>query len=119
MGTILGYYGQVPDTAWLAAPKKIQAGDVQSWLRQITTDAWYGAQYTIKDAGDAAVACFTSACHTAFLPLAKGQVVTTISPPLFVWADARCLTRAWCVLATTTYNEDAQSCITMVDIVQA
>jgi len=48
----------------------------------------------------------------------KGQVVTTIFPPLFVWADARYLTRAWCVWATT-YNEDAQSCITMVDIVQA
>ena len=76
------------------------------------------AQYIVKDAGDATVPCFTSACHTAFLPLANGQVVTTISPPLFVWADARCPTRAWCVLATT-YNEDAQSCITMVDIVQA
>ena len=47
-----------------------------------------------------------------------GQVVTTIFPPLFVWADARYLTGAWCVWATT-YNEDAQSCITMVDIVQA
>ena len=54
------------------------------WLRQITTDAWYGCQYTVKDAGDATVACCTSACHTAFLPLAIGQVVTTISPPLFV-----------------------------------
>jgi len=64
------------------------------------------AQYTVKDAGDATVACFTNACHTAFLLLAKGQVVT------------RYLTGAWCVLATT-YNEDAQSCITMVDIVQA
>ena len=48
----------------------------------------------------------------------KGQVFTTIFPPLFVWADARYLTRAWCVW-TTTYTEDAQSCITMVDIVQA
>ena len=76
------------------------------------------AQYTVKDAGDATVACFTNACHTAFLLLAKGQVVTTIFPPLFVWADARYLTGAWCVWATT-YNEDAQSCITMVDIVQA
>ncbi len=47
-----------------------------------------------------------------------GQVLTTISPPLFVWADARYLTGACCVWATT-YNEDAQSCITMVDIVQA
>ena len=54
----------------------------------------------------------------AFLPLAIGQVVTTISSPLFVWADARCLTGAWCVLAFT-YSQDAQSCITMVDIVQA
>ena len=76
------------------------------------------AQYTVKDAGDATVACFTNACHTAFLPLAKGQVVTTISPPLFVWADARYLTGTCCVWATT-YIEDAQSCITMVDIVQA
>ena len=54
----------------------------------------------------------------AFLPLAIGQVVATISSPLFVWADARCLTGAWCVLATT-YNEYAQSCITMVDITTA
>ena len=67
---------------------------------------------------DTKVACFTNTCHTAFLLLAKGQVVTTIFPPLFVWADARYLTGVWCVLATT-YNEDAQSCITMVDIVQA
>ena len=76
------------------------------------------AQYTVKDAGDATVACFTNACHAAFLLLANGQVFTTIFPPLFVWAIARYLTRAWCVLATN-YNEDAQSCITMVDIVQA
>ena len=76
------------------------------------------AQYTVKDAGDATVACFTSAFHTAFLPLAHGQVVATISPPLFVWADARYLTGALCVLATA-YNEDAQSCITKVDTVQA
>ncbi len=76
------------------------------------------AQYTVKDAGDATVPCFTNACHTAFLLLAKGQVVTTIFPPLFVWADARCLTRAWCVLATT-YSEDAQSCVAMVDITVA
>ncbi len=47
-----------------------------------------------------------------------GQVVATISPPLFVWANARFLTGAWCVLATT-YNEDIQSCITMVDITAA
>ena len=30
----------------------------------------------------------------------------------------RCPTGAWCVLATT-YSEDAQSCITMVDITAA
>ena len=118
LGTVWDYYGQAPDAAWLAAPEKIQAGDVQSWLRHITTDAWYGAQYTVKDASDATVACCTSACHTACLPLAIGQVGTTISPPLFVWDDARCLTRACCVLATT-YNQDAQSCITMVDITAA
>ena len=76
------------------------------------------AQYTVKDASDATVACFTNACHTAFLLLAKGQVVTTIFPPLFVWADARYLTGAWCVL-DTTYNEDAQSCITMVEVTAA
>ena len=75
-------------------------------------------QYTVKDACNATAACFTNACHTAFLLLAKGQVVTTIFPPLFVWADARYLTGAWRVLATT-YTEDAPSCITMVDIVQA
>ena len=57
-------------------------------------------------------------CKDAFLPLAIGQVVTTISPPLFVWADARCITGAWCVLATA-YSEEAQSCIAMVDITAA
>ena len=75
-------------------------------------------QYTVKDAGDSTAPSFTSACHTAFLPIAIGEVVTTISPPLFVWADARCLKGAWCVLATT-YNDDAQSCITMADITAA
>ena len=54
-------------------------------------------------------------CKDAFLPLASGQVVTTISRPLFVWADARCLTGAWCVLATT-YIE---GCITNVDFTTA
>ena len=60
----------------------------------------------------------TKKCKDAFLPLAIGQVVTTISPPLFVWADARCLTGAWYVLATT-YSEDEQSCIARVDITTA
>ena len=104
LGRVWDYYMQAPNTAWLAESEKLPASSVQIWLCQISTDAWYGGQYAVKDAGDSTVPSFTSVCHTAFLPLAIGQVVTTISPPLFVWADGRCLTGAWCVLATT-YNE--------------
>ena len=42
LGTIWDYYGQVPDTAWLAAPEKMQSSDVQMWLHQLARDAWYG-----------------------------------------------------------------------------
>ena len=87
----------------------------QKNMREISADAWYGGHYTVKDAGDSTVPSFTSACHTAFLPIAIGEVVTTISPPLFVWADVRRLTGAWCALATT-YIE---GCITNVNLTTA
>ena len=63
--------------------------------------------------GDSTAPSFTSACHTAFIPIAIGEVVTTISPPLFVWANVRRLTGGRCVLATTTY---IKGCITNVDL---
>jgi hypothetical protein len=69
-------------------------------------------QYTVKDASDSTAPCFTSACHTAFLPIAIGEVVATISPPLFVWADVRRLAGGWCVLATTCIKD----CTPNVDI---
>ena len=105
LGRVWDYYMQVPDTAWLAESEKVEASSVQSWLRQISADAWYGGQCTIKDAGDSTAPSFTSACHTAFLPIAIGEVVTTISPPLIVWADVRRLTGGWCVLATTCIED--------------
>jgi hypothetical protein len=74
-----------------------------------------GGQYSVKDAADSTVPSFTNACHTACLQLTIGQVVATISPPLFVWANGRCLTGAWCVLATT-YSED---CVANVDLTAA
>ena len=118
LGKIWDYYGQVPETAWLAAPEKLRASDVQSWLRQITLDAWYCPVHCQGCRRRHSAVLHERLPHR--LPPARkmGQVVTTIFPPLFVWADARYLTRAWCVWATT-YNEAAQSCITMVDIVQA
>jgi len=42
LGTVWGYYMQVPDTAWLAEPEEVEASSAQSWLSQISTDAWYG-----------------------------------------------------------------------------
>ena len=100
---------QDPNTAWLAQSEKLQASSVHNWLREISTDAWYGGHYTVKDAGDSTVPSFTSACHTAFLPIAIGEVVTTISPPLFVWADVRRLTGGWCVLATTCIKDSTSN----------
>ena len=101
LGRVGDYYMQDPNAAWLAQSEKLPAGSVHNWLCQISTDAWYGGQYTAKDAGDSTVPSFTSACHTAFLPIAMGEVLATISPPLFVWAFVRRLTGGWCVLATT------------------
>ena len=92
LGSVWDYYMQDPNTAWLAQSEKLPAISVRSWLFQISTDAWYGGQYTVKDAGDSTVPSFMCACHTAFLPIAIGEVVTTISPPRFVWADVRRLT---------------------------
>ena len=76
--------------------------------------------------------------HTGLLCWAHGLELAQVHykrkvqgrlPPARHWAGrhnnlptalcmGRCPTRAWCVLATT-YSEDAQSCITMVDITAA
>ena len=69
--------------------------------------------------GNEQIAGFTSSEHNIFLELQTGQVVTTSSPPVFVWPSARRLTGAWWINATTYYNEDAQQTIVMTQHMRA
>ena len=62
---------------------------------------WIGQGATIEEPYNVLVPQLGPARHEAFIHTTAQQYVTTIAPPLWVWADNRRLAGAWRFLATT------------------
>ena len=91
---------------------------VQEWIYSIRQDTWIGTPYVVTSPENIQVHRATHTSHHAFLQLRKGQHVTAISPPIWVWADHTRLAGLWCI-AATTYNWDPADNIYMNSNVRA
>ena len=103
---------------WRATQQEATAGEIQTLLHQIGTDRWIRRHYRVVNPGNEQIAGFTSNEHNIFLGLVTGQVITAISPPVFIWASPRRLTGTWCIIATT-YHEGTHQVLMMTESVRA
>ena len=117
-GTIWDYQSRNPGQIWLARAQDATAGMVQEWIYSIGKDIWIGTPYVVTSPENIQVHRATHTSHNAFLQLRKGQHVTAISPPIWVWADRSRLAGLWCI-AATTYNWDPNDNIYMNTNVRA
>ena len=117
-GTIWDYQSRNPGQMWLARAQDATAGVVQEWIYSIGQDTWIGTPYVVTSPENVQVHRATHTSHHAFLQLRRGQHVTAISPPSWVWADRSRLAGLWCI-AATTYNWDPNDNIFMSTNVRA
>ena len=117
-GTIWDYQSRNPGQMWLAKAQDATAGVVQEWIYSIGQDTWIGTPYVVTSPENVQVHRATHTSHHAFLQLRRGQHVTAISPPIWVWADRSRLAGLWCI-AATTYNWDPNDNIYMNTNVRA
>ena len=117
-GTIWDYQSRNPGHVWLAKAQDATAGVVQEWIYSVRQDTWIGTPYVVTSPENIQVHKATHTCHNAFLQLRRGQHITAISPPIWVWADHTRLAGLWCI-AATTYNWDPEDYIHMSSNVRA
>ena len=108
MGTIWDYTDRARGRLWRAMQTETTAGQALQMLHQVGNDHWIGKTYTVINPASEHITGFTSEEHRVFLNLHVGQLVTAISPPVFIWASTRRLTGAWCTIATTYHGDTTQ-----------
>ena len=99
VGTIWDYAVMCRGQTWVAKATCEHISDVHQKVASMPTNRWVGKHYKVTTRQNRPG--LTIPGHKAFIPTHIGQVLTSISPPLWVWEDDRKLAGSWCHLATT------------------
>ena len=109
-GTLWDYGSNSQGQIWLAKAHEDIAEEVQQWIFKVGKDPWLGAQFIVTNPENIQISGAIREHHDTFLQLRRGQRITAISPPIWIWLDVHRMAGLWC-LAATTYNFDTDEYI--------
>ena len=101
MGLFWDYEDVHLEQAWAANHLTEQIQEVHHRMVKLKINRWIGQGATVADPEDVLLPQLSPTRHKAFIQVVKGQYLTAIAPPIWVWADPGRLSGAWCLVVTT------------------
>ena len=98
---IWDYPNMTKNQQWVARMGTTEAKQTQAWQWKVGTSVWVGQQYIVTDPGKASVKKSGTDHHRAYLQINTDDILTCLSPPVWVWSDRTRMAAEWCMVAAT------------------
>ena len=114
---MLDYAKRTKGKQWITSRQTDHAKDVQEWLWAVGPNPWIGKQYIVSNPDEVHIERASCNHHEAYVKIKRGDRLTCLSPPVWIWLDRTCMAGEWSTVAAT-YTMDLDVHIPMEQEVQ-